>query len=199
MQETDVHTELDLLIVLRLVEIRADAPVLLGRIQHLVVDPAAPGRLEQRVVEEEREPPAVAQHAGYLGDRAVDVVDVLEDEARDDAIERGVRERQLGGLCTRVVRTSAALDGDAELVARRVDPDDVCTASGEHPADLPVATSDVEDHRRRPQLLLGERHDLLDVLGVGALGEPLDPPAGVLLPQLAGRVAHRRETKGARP
>ena len=97
-------------IVLRLVEIRADAPVLLGRIEHLVVDPAAPGRLEQRVVEEEREPPAGAQHAGDLGDRAVDVVDVLEHEARDDAIERGVRERQLGGLRTRVVRTSAALD-----------------------------------------------------------------------------------------
>ena len=90
---------------------------------------------------------------------------------------------------TRVVGTATALGGDAELVAGRVDPDDVGAASGEHPADLPVSTSHVEDHRRRRQLLVDERQDLFDVLGVGALGEALDPPAGVLLPQLAGRVA----------
>ncbi len=47
-----------------------------------------PGCLQQRVVEEEREPPAGAHHTRHLGDRTVDVVDVLEHEARDGAVER---------------------------------------------------------------------------------------------------------------
>ena len=40
-QEPDVHTELDLLVGLGLVEVRTDPPVLLGRVEDLIVDPAA--------------------------------------------------------------------------------------------------------------------------------------------------------------
>ena len=56
------------------------------------------------------------------------------------------------------------------------------------PADLPVAASDVEHPPRAGELRRGERQDLLLVLRVGALGEPLDPPGGVGLPQAL--VAH---------
>ena len=54
---------LDLLQRLVLVQVGADAPVLLGRVEHSVVDPATFRRLEQRVVEEQHQPPARAQHA----------------------------------------------------------------------------------------------------------------------------------------
>ena len=43
-------------------QVGADAPVLLGRVEHLVVDPARAGRLQQRVVHEEQE--AAARGAG---------------------------------------------------------------------------------------------------------------------------------------
>ena len=93
--EADVHAELDLLHRLGLLEVAPDAPVLLGRFDHLVVDPAAVGCLQQRVVEEEAEPPAGREDPGDLGDRRVDLVDVLEHEAGDHRIERSVGEREL--------------------------------------------------------------------------------------------------------
>jgi hypothetical protein len=66
-------------------QVGPDAPVLLGRVEDLVVDPAAVRRLQQRVVEEEQEPPAGLEHPGDLGDGLVDVVDVLEHQAGDTA------------------------------------------------------------------------------------------------------------------
>ena len=56
------------------------------------------------------------------------------------------------------------------------------------PADLPVSAADVEHPACAAQLGRRERQDLLLVLGVGTLGEPLDPPVRVGLPQ--ARVAH---------
>ena len=54
---------------------------------------------------------------------------------------------------------------------------------------MPVAASHVE-HRLVPVHLVGrEGQDLLLVLGVGPTGEVLDPPVGVLLPEVAGGVA----------
>jgi hypothetical protein len=67
--EADVHAELDLLDRLGLGQVRADPPVLLGRVEDLVVDPAAARGLQQRVVQEEDEPAAGAQHPRHLGDR----------------------------------------------------------------------------------------------------------------------------------
>ena len=46
-----------------------------------------PGRLQQRVVQEEQEHAAGGEDTGHLGDGLVDRLDVLEDEARDDAVE----------------------------------------------------------------------------------------------------------------
>ncbi len=69
-------------------EVLADAPVLLRRVEDLVVDPAAVRRLQQWMVEEEEEAAAVDQHASDFGERAVDVVDVLEDEASHHRVER---------------------------------------------------------------------------------------------------------------
>ena len=97
MDEADVHAELDLLDRLGLLEIPPDAPVLLGRLDDLVVDPPTVGRLQQRVIEEEAEPPAGHEHPSDLGDRRVDLVDVLENEAGDHGVEHLVRERQLVG------------------------------------------------------------------------------------------------------
>ena len=55
--EPDPHAELDLLDRLALDEVGPEPPVLLGRIDHVVVDPAAAGRLQDRVIEEEAERP----------------------------------------------------------------------------------------------------------------------------------------------
>ena len=81
-------------IALLLDQVGTDPPVLLGRVEQLVVDPSAVRRLQQRVVEEEAEPPAGPQHPGDLGDGRVDVADVLEDQAGDHGVEAAVGERQ---------------------------------------------------------------------------------------------------------
>ena len=85
--ERDEHVLFDLLIALLLDEVRADPPVLLGRIEHVIVDPSAVRSLQQRMVEEEAEPAAGLQHAGDFADRFVDVADVLEHETRNHCVE----------------------------------------------------------------------------------------------------------------
>ena len=87
MDEPDVHAQLDLFDRLALHQVGADPPVLLGRIDDVVVDPARPGCLEQRVIEEEAETAAWLGDPGDLRDRRVDGVDVLEHEARDRGVE----------------------------------------------------------------------------------------------------------------
>src|SRR5256885_6542141 len=62
MDERDEHAPLDLFEAFVLHQVGPDAPVLLGGVEHLVVDPAAPGDLEQRVVQKEQEPAARGQH-----------------------------------------------------------------------------------------------------------------------------------------
>ena len=86
--EPDVHAQLDLLDRLGLDEVGpmrqycSGGSSIWSSIQPLL------GRLQQRVVEEEAEAAARLQHPGDLGDRLVDVVDVLEHEAGDDRVER---------------------------------------------------------------------------------------------------------------
>ncbi len=95
--ESDPHAQLHLLGRLRLVEVRTEPPVLLRRVDHVIVDPDAARRLENRMIEEEAEPAAGSQDAADLGDRFVDVVDVFEHETRNRCVERGVGERQRAG------------------------------------------------------------------------------------------------------
>ena len=79
-------------------------------------------------------------------------------------------------------------DPRSGLVRDVVDTDDEACASGHGEAGhLAVAAPDVEDAGRSGELLGGQREDLFLVLGVGAVGEPVDPPFGVPFPQ---RVVH---------
>jgi hypothetical protein len=52
-----------------------------------------------------------------------------------------------------------------------------------------VATSHVEHRFEAGQLVGRERQDLLLVLGIRAAREVVDPPLGVLLPQITGGIA----------
>ena len=113
MHEADVDARLDLLDRHRLGEVRPDAPVLLGRIDDLVVDPAAGGRRHQRVVEEEAEPAARPSTPATSAIAVVDGVDVLEHEAGDDGVERAVGEGQTIGAGRGEPAGGTALGGDA--------------------------------------------------------------------------------------
>src|SRR5258706_13590484 len=78
--------------------------------------------------------------------------------------------------------------GDTDAFPRRVDPDDVSAQARRQPADLPVSAADVEHPTCTAQLGGRKRQDLLLVLGVRTVGEPLDPPVRMGFPQ--ARVAH---------
>ena len=64
--ERDEHVLLDLLVALLLDQVGADPPVLLRRVEDVVVDPSAVRRLQQRMVEEEAEPAAGRAAPGRL-------------------------------------------------------------------------------------------------------------------------------------
>ena len=114
---------------------------------------------------------------------------MLEDEAGHHGVECAVGERHRIGVGPGVDGPAAPLASHHHLVPRRVDADDVRGSPGGGQAGhLPLAAADVE-HRPGPgQLLGGQRQDLLLVFGIGPGGEPLLPPARLLLPQ--GVVAH---------
>lgn len=73
----------------------------------------------------------------------------------------------------------------------------------QQPTDLTVPTTDVQHPRCARQLGLGERENLLLVFRICAIGEPFDPPVGVLFPEFVIRVGHepsvrRRSAYGER-
>ena len=68
-------------------QVRADPPVLLGRLHDLVVDPATARRLDERVVQEARKSATVDQYPGYLGHSFVHRLDVLEHQTCHHGIE----------------------------------------------------------------------------------------------------------------
>ena len=80
-----------------------------------------------------------------------------------------------------------------------VDPHDPSTDRSQHPADLAIATSDVEDRPGIAELRGREREDLLFVFGVGARREPVDPPLGVVFPQIPRRISLRLVRHGVAP
>ncbi len=94
----------------------------------------------------------------------------------------GERQRRSPG--SSVGRSPAALVGHPDLVPRRVDADDPGAQPGQQPADLPVTAAEIEHPTEAIEFRRRERQDLFDVLRVGALGESLDPPVRVRLPQL---------------
>ena len=173
-------------------QVRADPPVLLGRVEDLVVDPAAVRRLQQRVVEEEDEA------AAGPSTRATSAIAVVE--RRRCARTRGRRpprrtlasaNGQRGRAGPGVGRSPAARgarprpaprSGRRRRPRRRRRP---AASRATCPRRMPTSST-----RPRPGQGVGrQREDLLLVLGVGAVGEPVLPPAGVGLPEL---VAHRR-------
>ena len=163
-------------------QVRADAPVLL--LEDVIVDPPRTGCLEKRVVEEEEERPARLQHPAHLVDGPVCVVDVLEDEAGDDRVERLRREREAPATAGRR-RAAARADGHVELGPGESTPTTRSTpgtpAASRATCPSPVPTSSTST---APRWCGGQRQDLLGVLGVGPVGECVLPPLGVLLPQV---------------
>ena len=128
------------------------------------------------------------------GGTSIDRVDVFEHETRDRGVERAVGKRQRGSAGTGVVRSPVPVGGDAHTVPGRVDPDHVGSLARCEAADLAVTTPDVEHAPGPVEFGRRKRHDLLDVLRIGTLGETVDPPVGVGFPQV---VRHRGEGTGS--
>ena len=156
-------------------QVRSDPPVLLRRIDQLIVDPAAVGGLEQGVVEEEQEPPARAEDPGHLGDGVIDVVDVLEDEAGNGAVEGGRGEGQPGRRRSEVGRlvTSRhpAPDRLLDLGSDGVDSGDQGPGLGQGPRCLALAGPNVEHPPVTGQPVDDQGQDLVGVLRIDPIGE----------------------------
>jgi hypothetical protein len=119
---------------------------------------------------------------------------VLEHQARDHGIERSIREWQGAGSGLGEVGAATSLVSNAHLIPRRVDADDqLCTEADGQTADLAVSAPDVEHTRGSREFSCGQRQDLLLVLRIRALGEPVDPPIGVRFPEII--VCHRASVR----
>ena len=174
-----------------LAEVLADPPVAL--VEDLVVDPAAPRCLEQRVADEEQQAAAGSEHPRDLPHRAGEVADVLEREACEHGVDTAIRHRQLLGTRTRVPRPAAALRRPCDLRTAGVEADHVDAGGGELPRHLAFAAPDVEHPTRAAQVLHHERDDLLLVLDVGAVGVLPLPPRRARVPASPRRpVLHER-------
>src|SRR5262249_21464668 len=103
----------------------------------------------------------------------------------------GARRHPLGPR-PRVPRAAAAHPSRRHLRRRRVDTHDLGAESGDAPGDLPLPAPEVEDPRRAGEVLVDQRQELLLVLGIGAVGELLLPPAGVPFPRVRGPIGNSR-------
>jgi hypothetical protein len=165
-------------------QVRADPPVRL--LEHVIDHPPAVRRLQQWMVHEQYEASAGREDARHLGDRRDVVGDVLEDEAGYDGVERIGSERQGLGCGTRVHRSAGANARDVQLRTRRIDSHGPRAEAGSQARDLTLPRADVEHSRRARQAFRRDRQDLLFVLGIGSVREPVLPPLGVALPEVVG-------------
>src|SRR5690606_21043524 len=166
--------------------------------------PAAARGLEQRVVEEEHQPSAGAEHPAGLVEGAVEVGDVLQHEAADHGVEVARGERQRVGRRPHVGHSPAPPAGLGDLGGRDVDAHHLSGAPCHRQAgDLALAATQVEHPGRTGQLPGGDGEDLVAVLDVRVAGEALLPPPGVALPHLdqveVGTAAAVAAPGGARP
>ena len=145
MNERNEHVLFDLFDGLVLDEVRPNAPILLGRIEHLIVDPSAVWCLQKRVVQEKAEPAARLEHSSNFGNGVVDIADVFEHETRHHGIERCIRKRQCSGTRAHVRGSPAALLGHLHLVPCGIETHHALGAKLHcHTAHLAVAATDIE-------------------------------------------------------
>jgi len=161
-------------------EVGAHAPVHLP--EDSVVDPRAPGSLEERMAEQQDEPAPGLQYAGDLVDGRFEGVDVLQRQADDDGVEGTVSARQRLGTGAHIPGPTGASASHLHLRGRGIDSHDLCTRAGDASGDLPLAAADVEHPARPLQLAGDEREDLVLVLRIGPVGELPLPPWRVALP-----------------
>jgi hypothetical protein len=124
---------------------------------------------------------------------------VLERQAQQHGVERGVAARQRLRARSRVERAAAAVTSDADLRRGRIEPDDLDTERSDVAGDLAFAASDVEYPSRVPEMASDQREDLLFVFEVGAGGELALPPSGVLFPEPSLLVATNASPVGNSP
>jgi hypothetical protein len=153
-------------------------------------DPTRAGTLQQRVVEHPDESTARREHPKDFIEACLQVADVLEHQAR----ERRIKGRRPGrhGVCLagEVLRPAAALSGDSQLRRGRVEPDNCGPARTQLARDLPLSRADIEHMPSVGEQVECQGDDLIAILRVGTVGEAIDPPRGVLLPELLTRRGH---------
>ena len=182
--EADEHAPFDLLDGLGLGQVGPDPPVLLGRIQHLVVDPArcpasaAAGGSGGTGTARPAAAPGPPRRAQRRGRRC----------ARTPGRRRRRRTRRRARPAPtptlRVHRAAGSVASDVHLGPGRVEADHEQTRRRGDPGHLALAAADVEHRSPRRQVLGDERQDLLGVLGVGAVGELVLPPVRMGLPRV---------------
>lgn len=205
MEEPDEDIGLHLLHRVGLGQIGADTPILLGWLQNVVVDPPRVWGLQQRMVQQQQETSTGGEYPGHLGQAPAIRRDVLEDQRRHHHPHRGIRDRKVrdAGLRKRHAtpgcsvlagrRTSAtSLFGHGQLRAGGIEADRVKARLDRQPGDLTLAAANVQHTTRLREARLDQREDLLDVLGVGPLGELALPPIGMLVPWVdaKARIVH---------
>ena len=173
-------------------QVRSDPPVLLRRIEHLIIDPSAPRGLQQRMIEKEAESAARFEHSSNLGDGVVDILDVLENEAGDDSVEDGIGKGHPMRRCSGSHHPAAALGCNRNLIPRGIDSDhEAGAASHRQSCDLSISATDIEHAAHTLEFSCRQRKNLLDVFGVCPLRESIDPPGSVILPQsICSALAH---------
>ena len=139
------------------------------------------------MVDEHHEPPTGADDPGHLVEGAVEVVEVLEHQARHHGVAPARSDRELRAAA-RTYTGPPPHAAPADLGVGGVDAHDPPGAAGHRQAgDLPLTAAEVEDLGGAGQVAGRHGQDLLVVLDVGTAGEPGLPPGGVLLPH-AGQV-----------
>ena len=169
-----------------IVDVRPDPPVLLP--QDLVVDPAAAGRLEQGVIQEQEKAPTGGEDPGDLPIHGSigSMCSITRHITTASNAARPARQVVGDGAC--IQRPTTPLLGHSDLRPSRIQPDHASSNSNRPPRDLPLTTPDVEHPPHTGEVVIDQRKNLLLVFRVGTIRELASPPFRVLLPE--GRIIH---------
>ncbi len=174
--ELDVSAGFDLLLEDPFAQVRADAPVGLRWIDHVIVHPPTTWGLQQWMVENEHQASPGLQHPRHLLERPAQVVKVFEDQTDHEPIECTIREGQRDSVAGQEARAHVLSDRTPDLFPRRIDPDETGHELGQGPRHLALPTPEVEYPSASLHRVANCGNDLSLVLGVGTVGERRLPP-----------------------
>jgi hypothetical protein len=134
------------------------------------------------MIQKKTELPLRLQDASNFSHCFVHLVYVFKDQTGDHSVKGVVWCRDLTSTTKEIPRATAPLYSYINMELRWVYAENIRTLGGQRASYLTITTTEVKDHVSASEFFNRKWDYLFNVLRVGTISEPIDPPLCVFIP-----------------